>query len=76
MGGRGWRCESAAAWAALTATGADGLRGPSRNPREVPQIESLCAPKRREKFLEISPVEKLEVHAVGSRRNDSSHVAS
>ena len=76
MGGRGWRCVSAATWAALTATGADGVRGPAQDPKEFPHIESLCAPKRREKFLGIFPVEELEVPVVGARRNDSSQVAS
>ncbi len=76
MGGRGWWCVSAAACAARIAPGADGVRGPARDPREVPHIESLCAPKRREKFLGMSPVVELEVHVVGASQNDSSQVAS
>ena len=31
------------------------------DPMEVPHIESLCAPKRREKFLGISPAVDLDV---------------
>ena len=76
MGGRGWRCVSAATCAARTAPLINGVRGPERDPREVPHIESLCAPKRREKFLGISLVEELEVFTVGASRKDSSQVAS
>ncbi len=67
---------SVAAYAALNALGADGVRGPVRDLREDPQMESLCAPKRREKSLGISPCEELEVPGGGTSLNDSSQVAS
>ena len=76
MGGRGWRCVSAAACAASIATGVEGVRGPAHDPMEEPQIESMWAPKRREKFLGISPNVELAVLGVGASRNNSSQVAS
>ena len=46
---------SAPACAYMVKAGAEGVSGPDRVTWEVLYIESLCAPKRIEKFLGIAP---------------------